>query len=156
MKRITDNIYIGNSDDVLSEEVLLFDGITSVVIVAKDFEAVAIPDYEKVLINHQGIIAGPGNHVKDFDKTVKTIQELVSKGHKVLIACHSGRDRSPVVATAVISQQQNISFDDAWTTVVEQLEDSIHPVDFATDEAAHGLISLTRKWCRISKDGENL
>ena len=156
MKRITDNIYIGNSDDILSEEALLFDGITSVVIVAKDFDTIAIPDYEKVLLNHQGIVAGPGNSLKDFDKTVKTIQELVGGGHKVLIACHSGRDRSPVVATAVISQQKNISFDESWGMIVEQLEDSIHPVDFATDEAAHGLISLTKQWCSTSKDGANL
>lgn len=155
MKRITENIYIGNSDDVLSEEALLLDGITSVVIVANDFDTVVVPDYEKVLINHQGIVAGPGNYLTDFDKTVKTVQELVSASHKVLIACHSGRDRSPVVATAVISQQQNISFDESWKMVVEELEDSVHPVEFATEEAEQGLLSLTRQWCTVSKDGDN-
>lgn len=149
MYKITEDVYVGSSYDIVFEEVLLHQNIKSVVVVAKDYYS--FPNYNTISIYHQGIVAGPGNIPKHLDKIVNIVEWLQDFKQKCIIVCHDGTDRSPIAAAAVLSKKENISFDKAWSTVVKASEQSIHPVKFASQEARKSLIELGINWYKSKR-----
>src|SRR5262245_10747143 len=52
------------------------------------------------------LIDGPGNDLADFCKAIDTLGELACKASPVLVHCHAGRSRSPVVVAGHLMMTQ--------------------------------------------------
>ena len=154
MQQITNEIFVGKSEDLLNEDSLIFGEIGSVIVVASDYPE--LPDFDTVLVKHQGLVAGPGNSTMQLDKIVDIISKMMLVRQNILIVCHTGRDRSPIVAACLIAKQENTGFDEAWKKVRDKLEDTDTPVEFASEEAETSLIGLAKGWSKQLGYGDNM
>ena len=99
MSRVVDNIYVGNSADVLNTELLSQNNIKSAVNVASDLDVFPVGIESSVT----GLIDGPGNTVESMISAAKRVVELAKVHKTVLIYGHEGRSRAVVVAAMAIA-----------------------------------------------------
>lgn len=140
---VNDRIAVGNSHDCKMESELLADGITATVSVAKDLEP---PNYEVIEGEHAGLIAGPGNSVEDMDLAIKTAQKLLAEHDKILIYCHSCRERSPLVTAAVYSEIEKIDWREAYAIVKDRISDTKNYPTFTSKDVGDALLKLMYDW----------
>ena len=140
---INDRIAVGNSNDSRKESALLADGITATLSVADDLEP---PEYNVLIGEYAGLIAGPGNEVEAMNLAIKTAQKLLEDHNKILIYCHSCRERSPLVTSAVYAEMENIDWREAYATVKERISKTKNYPTFTSKEVGDALIELMYKW----------
>lgn len=140
IKFISPRIAVGNSADGRNESLMAFNGIAAALNVANDLD---MPAYGAVKGRFAGLIPGPGNTLQMIDEAVEVAKTLLRLHKKLLIFCHSGADRSPLVAAAVLCELERFSFDKAWQIVREKLGDQ---VQFEMSEIEEILVNAFQGW----------
>lgn len=109
ISKITENIFIGNADDAKSAPHITEAGITAVLNCAMDL------DYQQraAFTVKVGMIDGKGNKPTDLLTAVRMLETLLENGHRVLVHCHEGRSRSPVVVATYMSKTKGMSIETA-------------------------------------------
>lgn len=109
MNFITDNIFIGNSQDAKNKEVLEELGITACLNCAIDLDyACPVEHYSKV-----GLTDGPADQREKFVEAMNELDILLESGHRVLVHCHCGVSRSVAVVAAWIAKKYDKSIYEA-------------------------------------------
>lgn len=106
MQQITERIYIGHWESIPGTQV---DGILSV---ALDLDR-TFPEWEGEYAK-VGLVDGPGNHPGTMLAAVCMLHQLMERRHRVMVMCHMGCSRSPiVVATYLAARSKTMSVRDA-------------------------------------------
>lgn len=113
---IDDDLAVGDMVDATCYDELDAMNITMIIDIRLYFSSINMdPKYFK-LINFVG-----------------EMRELIDRGHKILIHCQAGIDRSPFVAMLYIAWDRHISFDDAYDIVSEKRPQTIQHDDWARE-----------------------
>ena len=97
--KITDNIYIGNRDDVNIIDKLKNYGINCIYNVAVDVDDII---HENIL----SIKCGIYDEEKEYNPVntaIKILEMLISYGYKILIHCYMGHNRAPYIIAKYLS-----------------------------------------------------
>lgn len=115
MTFVTENIALGNSFDATDWEQLDAYGITGVLNVAVDLDLVLTSrpvartrfnvEYQKV-----GLWDGPGNPPGALAAAVLMLDAMLQRHRRVLVHCHAGISRSPVVVATYLAHRRRIPF----------------------------------------------
>jgi hypothetical protein len=98
---VTDRIAIGNSASAITVGALFNCGIEAVLNVANDcfYRRPTV----RILYGASRLIDGPGNHVYDLARASMILDQLLCKrGGRVLVHCHAGVSRSPIVVATYL------------------------------------------------------
>ena len=151
---VTNKIAVGHSQDVLNtkEHILRDAGITGVLNVAFDLEC---PQYNEIEALHCGLIAGPGNKVEAFRLAVDSGDRMLGHHEKIIVHCHSGRERSPLVAAAIICKMSEYRRPvmSCYEMVRAKLSEAGRPARWVTDGAKKHLPVLAEMWYEMAKNG---
>lgn len=102
MNKITDNIYIGSSQDAQHRKPQLkAAGITAILNVARDLTN-ATTTHKEFQLYHVGIMDGGGNNQNMANAAFLVLSALLADGHKVLVHCHEGKSRSAGLVAAYL------------------------------------------------------
>lgn len=153
MEFVTERIAVGHSSDAMNERGMIHSDIKAALNVADDL---SVEPYEFIMCKHEGLVCGPGNTIMNVEKAVTAATMLLTVHQKILIFCHSGQDRSPLVAAAVIAETEKITFDRAWRLVIDKLKDTEIPVTFSDPEAETALINIVKAWSKQLGCGQHL
>jgi protein-tyrosine phosphatase len=105
MDKITDNIYLGSSQDGLHrKDKLKAVGITAILNVARDLTNTTTT-HKEFEMYHVGIMDGGGNNQNMANAAFLVLSALLSDGHKVLVHCHEGKSRSAGLVAAYLVRQ---------------------------------------------------
>ena len=140
IKFVSPRIAVGDSADGNNESLMAFNGIACSLNAANDLD---MPAYGAVKGRFAGLIPGPGNTIQMIDDAVSIGKTLLRIHKKLLIYCHAGADRSPLVAAAVLSEIERFGFDRAWQIVKEKLGDQ---VKFESPEVEDILMNVFKSW----------
>ena len=149
MKFINEQIAIGTSHDGQNEQPLIKAGISAAMNVAIDLD---MPEYEIIKGKHMGLVCGPGNSLEMIEAAVSTAKFLLQVHKKILIFCHSGLDRSPLVAAALLSEIDCMGFPSAWRIVQEKIPD----ITFVSEYVREMLLGVVLSWIRGRELGQRL
>ena len=149
IKFINNRIGVGNSSNGKNEQGLTYCGISAAVNVAIDLD---MPEYEIVKGKHAGLVCGPGNSLDRFDAAIHIAKLLMKVHDRILIFCHSGLDRSPLVAAVLLSETEEMSFSSAWKQVQEKIPD----ITFPSDSVKESLIGVAEAWVQQRGHGQRL
>ena len=157
MQFVTEQIAIGNSADGYDEQALIENNITATVNCAIDL---GMPQYDLIMAkggeNNGGLICGPGNTIEMIGEIIDHAVNLLEVHSKILIYCHSGLDRSPLVAAGAVSELEKFAFDRAWKQVRESLEDTEYKVTFTSIEVENILVDMFNGWSKQMGTGQYL
>jgi protein-tyrosine phosphatase len=144
MDWITDKIAIGNYIDALDPEVLRqFQSILSLIPILQEVregneERLAIlraimeepeanqfdarieavqRELDRKRLEVFELIDGPGNDMSIFKMAVHTLAEMVQQAPPVLVHCHAGRSRSPVVVAGYLMLARGLGAHDALNLI---------------------------------------
>ncbi len=97
MDRITETIWIGNSDEAKDRESLRLAGIRSTLCLDGCMRGVGAEEVGVDRVEVVELIDGPGNRPEVFLRAVRLVRELAGKHPPVLVHCYAGRSRSAAV-----------------------------------------------------------
>ena len=142
MKFVHPQIAFGNSSEARDTAWLKESGITALLNVAidLDLEAQGICLEQKV-----GLIAGEGNTLEVYDRAVTIGRLMIENGQKILVYCHEGKDRSPLVAISILSLLNNSSFAEEMTEFKDKTPELI---SFSSENSEAALIVLAESWSK--------
>ena len=127
---VTDEIAIGDSQDARG---ITQDKFDAALCVAIDLDICDKVDPEvrsyNVRRHKVGLYDGPGNHVLTFVSAVLLLEALVNQGKRVLVHCHAGQSRSPMVAAAWVAYKGRSSLDDALEQIMATRKLTIYRQD---------------------------
>ena len=138
MNYIIRDIWLGNSQD--SRDVLFKgvnpNGITAVLNVAKDLSI--DPSGGGIMYVHRGLIDGSGNPEGALEEAIDALYDLSESGYKILIHCHEGVSRSPIVLACLLAKNMRLSLEQALVYIAAK-----RPVIYPKKD----LIYLAREYC---------
>ena len=124
MDWITENVAIGNYLDALDAELLAAEGIQSLLCLdANHRPGVDITSIAKC--ETIDLIDGPGNETHRFQRAVKVLIEFVEDHTPVLVHCHAGRSRSPLIVAGYLVVCEKLEPEAAVARVAEKREINI-------------------------------
>ena len=107
MNKITDNIYLGSSQDAQHRKPQLkAAGITAILNVARDLTN-ATTTHKEFEMYHIGIMDSGGNRVTMAYAALIVFHTLLDAGHTVLVHCHEGKSRSAGLVAAYLFGHQS-------------------------------------------------
>ena len=95
MTKITDNIWIGDSNDAVHAD-LQNHGIDGILNCAFDLQGMR-GWTDGIHYAQCGLIDGPGNSMASYYSAVLQLAHMIAMGKKVLVHCHKGESRSVAV-----------------------------------------------------------
>lgn len=122
MNRISDRIYLGDSYDARTRDILDESKITAILNVAGDL----LQDSLGRTYVHAPLIDGPGNENHHMASAISELARLYKEGHTILIHCHMGVSRSPTVLAAFIAINDQIDFGTALD-YIKKVRPIVHP-----------------------------
>lgn len=127
---VTDELAIGDSQDAREATQNTFDSSLCVAIDLDICDKVD-PDVRNFNVRRHkiGLYDGPGNHPLVFAAAVLTLEGLVSQGKRVLVHCHAGQSRSPMVAAAWVAYKGRTSLEDALEQIMAARKLTIYRQD---------------------------
>ena len=127
---VTDELAIGDSQDA---RYLTQDKFDAALCVAIDLDICdkEIPDVKTYYVRRHkiGLYDGPGNHPLVFASAVLTLEGLISQNKRVLVHCHAGQSRSPMVAAAWVAYKGRTSLEDALEQIMAARKLTIYRQD---------------------------
>jgi protein-tyrosine phosphatase len=105
MDRITERIWIGNSDEAKDHESLQRAGIGSMLCLDGCMTGVRSEEVGVDRVEVVQLIDGTGNRPEVFLLAVRYLGELVAKHPPVLVHCFAGRSRSAAVVCKLFMQE---------------------------------------------------
>lgn len=136
MQQITERIFIAPSEFLPVAEV------TGALNVAFDLQPYSPfgGEYSKV-----GLVDGPGNLPGTLVAAVLMLEQLLERNNRVVVFCHMGVSRSPiVVATYLAYRSKNMTIDEA-IKMVKSRRDKVDPAPALRDLAMLALRQLRPK-----------
>lgn len=132
ISKFDESIFIGKMHDAKDPELLKRHGIRSILSLNGDtIQATDAPEcIEKITVFH--FTDGPGNDSAHFERAVDSFRDHLQNHAPVLIHCHAGRSRTPVLLAGYLVKYQGKSIDEALTIVKSRRDTNI----------SQGLISL--------------
>lgn len=124
MHQITNQIWLGSSQDAKDAATLKAAGITHILNVAEDLPP-ALGWKDGFAHYHVGL-RDDTNHPAKYKAACNVLAALVEEGHKVLVHCHEGRSRSPYIVALFHSHHKPDAFNHSLAAVVTWLK-SIRP-----------------------------
>ncbi|MDR4497192.1 MAG: dual specificity protein phosphatase family protein [Candidatus Scalindua sp.] len=124
MDWITDNIAIGNYLDARDKILITRENIQSIISLDGECE-VFTPEpcfFKRKIFN---LIDGPGNDMRTFTRAVDTLITFVESHPPVLVHCHAGRSRSPIVVAGYLIVKEKMEPEDALAFVGTKREFNI-------------------------------
>lgn len=127
MQKITEEIFIGGRGDIfLSADIV--DNKTSVQITPKNssFKFPRVLSYLNVAADLNingaklpkvGLIDGKGNSKESLKKAVNTLEALIKEHGNVMVFCHKGESRSPLVVLAYLHSKKSMGIDEAYDLI---------------------------------------
>jgi hypothetical protein len=108
---IIPNLWLGNIKAGLNEEFIAFNKITHVINCTRNFGFVQEPSITKVRIkvSDTGTEQATQEMTEILDKSIKYIYNKLLEGHRVLVHCYAGKQRSVAIVAAFISKYCNWS-----------------------------------------------
>ncbi len=125
MDWITNKIAIGNYIDAQNRELINSENIRSVISLDGKLEGVIAPESEAFKTEAFKLIDGPGNNMQTFNRAVNTLIEFVDSHPPVLVHCHAGRSRSPIVVAGYLIITEKMEPEDALDLIGTKREINI-------------------------------
>lgn len=122
MDWITDAIAIGNYLDAKDSDLLRRAGIRSALSLDGTLKEVDPSELGLERIECVPLEDAPGNDFRVFKRAVDTLVELAAECPPVLVQCHAGRSRSPVVVAGYFVVAEGKQPDEALMRVAEKRE----------------------------------
>lgn len=104
---INQHIAIGDSSDAKDYDLLKANSINAVLNVAFDLD---VPAYKNIEYEKVGLIDGPGNEVTTLIASVYMLEQLLQRHDKVLVHCHAGHSRAPMVVCTYLAYKEGNDF----------------------------------------------
>lgn len=128
MDWITEHVAIGNFADAQDLDLFQQEGIQSVLglintLGGKDPSSLGLRRIVVVPLTD-----GPGNDPRLFCRAVAVLEELVQEAAPVLVHCHAGRSRAPVVVAGYLMKALGITSEEAVARVGKKREICVTPV----------------------------
>lgn len=99
--QITNNIWIGNSNDSTAEDRLKKLGINAILNVANDLPEI-LGWRQGFHSSHCGLVDGEGNTKSLYLSAITQLHALVEMQKKILVHCHEGKSRSAAIVVAYL------------------------------------------------------
>lgn len=125
MDWITQTIAIGNYLDAQDAALLTRERIRSALSLDGTLNASMAENLGLKQIVCVPLKDGPGNKPIAFRRAIKWVSDLVETFPPLLVQCHAGRSRSPVIVAGHLMQTQALSAEAAIARVAEQREIAI-------------------------------
>jgi hypothetical protein len=136
--KVTDNIWIGNSDDAKHAD-LNTEGISAILNCAHDLQGVRGWG-DNVLYGQCGLQDGPGNRLSTYHAAVLMLYSMIADGRKVLVHCHMGQSRSVAVAIMYLHMTQGRGWD-YWRKVIRERRETPEHTPHEAHKAAFNRIN---------------
>jgi dual specificity phosphatase 12 len=120
MDRITERIWIGNSDEAKDRESLQLAGIRSILCLDGCMKRVEAKEAGVDRVEVVELIDGPGNRPEVFLRAVRLLQELAAEHPPVLVHCHAGRSRSASVVCKFFMREEGNSLVEAMRRITSK------------------------------------
>jgi len=127
MDWITDQIAIGNYLDAQDVELLRREGIASILSLDGSLAGRAPSELGVQKIAVVKLLDGPGNDRDTFFRAVNSLSRFVTTSSPVLVQCHAGRSRSPVIVAGHFIKTRGIQPDEALRLVAAKRELQVMP-----------------------------
>lgn len=125
MDWITETIAIGNFLDAQDVAILSREGIRSILGLDGKLRGTTASDLGVARIEVFEFNDGPGNDPQRYQQAVDTLRELVEENSPVLVHCHAGRSRSPIVVAGYFVLTEGMNPEDAINRVAGKREINI-------------------------------
>ncbi len=131
MTKITDQIWIGNSQDAATIAKIKSNGINAILNCAFDLSDRFGWD-QGIVLSHCGLIDGPGNPVPAYYSAVFGLANLIKQGKTILVHCHVGESRSVSIVMMYLNTIERHDWD-YWRAHINK----IRPLSDYAPHAAH-------------------
>jgi protein-tyrosine phosphatase len=116
MNQILDNLWIGDSDSARNLDALKREGITAVLNCAFDLDVVHpyrenSLRFEEIEYYKCGVPDSSEASAHMLAAAVLILNDLLKRGHRVLVHCHAGRSRSVTVTAAYLAKWKATSIE---------------------------------------------
>jgi len=108
-KVVGSKLYIGSSSDARHEDLLVANGITAVVNVARDLND---PWFGGMVQYKIGLDDGSSTRLEDYVRASLLVISLLRAEDTVLLHCHEGRSRTAAISTIVLAVDHFCSNDE--------------------------------------------
>jgi hypothetical protein len=122
MDFIWNNIAIGNSLEARSLDLLREHSIAAVLSLDGSLRGTRAEELGIRTLRAFELADGPGNSIYVFRTAVDALVELAGTGERVLVHCHAGRSRSPVVVAGFLIKTQAMDPEAAMSFVAARRE----------------------------------
>ncbi|MEM1296065.1 MAG: dual specificity protein phosphatase [Verrucomicrobiota bacterium] len=121
MDWITKDILIGNYLDAANTDLLKAEGVRSIVSLDG---SLCDADYSQhgIELAAFDLIDGAGNSPAQFRRAVDAVAKLRTKAPPLLVHCHAGRSRSPIVVASHFIRDCGLSLSEAMKLISEKRE----------------------------------
>ena len=117
MDKITEHIWIGNSEEAKDRESLQAAGIRSMLCLDGCMTRVGAEKIGVERVEVVELIDGAGNRPEVFVRAVRLLRELTEKHSPVLVHCYAGRSRSAAVVCNFFMREQGDSLTEAMRRI---------------------------------------
>ncbi len=120
MDKITERIWIGNSDEAKDRESLQVAGIRSALCLDGCMTRVGAEEVGVERIEVVELIDGAGNRPEVFLRAVRLLRDLSAKHPPVLVHCYAGRSRSAAVVCNFLLREEGNSLAEAMRRITSK------------------------------------
>jgi protein-tyrosine phosphatase len=120
MDRITEHIWIGNSNEAKGREALQIAGIRSILCLDGCMTRVGTEEAGVDRVEVVELIDGAGNRPEVFLRAVRLLRDLAAKHPPVLVHCYAGRSRSAAVVCKFFMQEEGNSLVEAMRRITSK------------------------------------
>ena len=113
ISRINSKIFIGNRNAAVNPSVLSSHGIMSILSLGGDIVGMSAEALGVTVIKSYELIDGPGNDLRQVARAVGALEFLSEHSSPVLVHCHAGKSRSPLVVAAFLMKTQGLTAEQA-------------------------------------------
>ena len=125
MDRITERIWIGNSDEAKDRESLRVAGIRSTLCLDGCMTRVGADEAGVDRVEVVELIDGSGNRPEVFLRAVRLLRDLAAKHPPVLVHCYAGRSRSAAVVCKFFMREEDNSLAEAMRRITSKRQVAI-------------------------------
>jgi protein-tyrosine phosphatase len=125
MDKITERIWIGNSEEAKDRESIQVAGIRSSLCLDGCMTRVGAEEVGVECVEVVKLIDGSGNRPEVFLRAVRLLRDLAAKHPPVLVHCYAGRSRSAAVVCSFFMREEGNSLVEAMRRITSKRQVAI-------------------------------